>query len=106
MDHSIQQSERAGVLVHYSETHDNERLAAQGRAWSVMRNPLCGLASHCGAFGYTCGVEWLAGERVNVHSSRGLSWNNPENIVPELSAVSALLREHPCFLDGAKLRRM
>src|SRR5262249_60835910 len=28
LDHSIKQSDRVGLLVHYSETHDNERLAA------------------------------------------------------------------------------
>ena len=30
------------------------------------------LASVSGGFGFTCGVEWLAPEAVNVHSSRGL----------------------------------
>ena len=35
LDHSIEQSERVGLLVHYSETHDNDRLAKQGRAWSL-----------------------------------------------------------------------
>src|SRR5204863_8144167 len=78
LDHSARKSESVGTLIHYSETHDNERLAASprgGRAWSLLRNQLCALVSHCGGFGYTCGVEWLATERVNVHSSRGLSWN-------------------------------
>jgi hypothetical protein len=30
-DHSAKKSESVGTLVHYSETHDNERLAAKGR---------------------------------------------------------------------------
>lgn len=106
MDHCLRQSERSGVLVHYSETHDNERLASRGRAWALMRNHLCALASQSGAFGYTCGVEWQARERVNVHSSRGLSWGSQENIVAELATVSALLGDHPCFFDGAHLRRL
>jgi starch synthase (maltosyl-transferring) len=106
LDHGIRKSERVGTLVHYSETHDNERLAAQGRAWSLMRNRLCALTSHGGAFGYTCGVEWLATERVNVHSSRGLAWDNPDNLVTELAALGGLLRDHPCFRDGARARRL
>ncbi len=105
-DHTAIKGEKVGVLVHYSETHDNERLAARGRTWSLLRNQLCALASQSGGFGYTCGVEWLAAERVNVHSCRGLSWNHPDNIVPELARLSRLLLEHPCFFDGAEVRRL
>jgi len=92
-----------GLLVNYSETHDNERLAARGREWSLLRNRLCALTSVAGGYGFTCGVEWLATERVNVHSSRGLSWRNPDNLVPELARLNHLLSEHPCFFDGASL---
>lgn len=108
LDHSIRKSETVGTLIHYSETHDNVRLASppRGRTWSLLRNELCALASPSGGFGYTCGVEWLAAERINVHRSTGLSWNNPENIVPELARLAALLREHPCFFDGATIRRI
>ena len=106
LDHTLQQSERVGTLVHYSETHDNDRLAAKGRNWSLVRNQLCALASHNGAFGFTCGVEWLATEKVNVHDSRGLAWGSTDNIVPELSSLNRLLAAHPCFFDGAKVRRL
>jgi starch synthase (maltosyl-transferring) len=106
LDHSIKQSQRVGVLVHYSETHDNERLAQRGRLWSLSRNRLCALTSTNGGFGFTCGVEWLAAERVNVHSSRGLAWDNRQNIVPELTQLNRLLANHPCFFDGAKLTRI
>jgi len=106
LDYCLRQCERLGVYVHYSETHDNERLASKGKEWSLLRNRLCGLASVNGAFGFTCGVEWLAPERVNVHSSRGLAWGNAENIVPELKALNDLVANHPCFLDGAKLARL
>ena len=106
LDYSLRQSERVGVYANYSETHDNERLASKGRVWSLLRNRLCALTSVNGAFGFTCGVEWLAPERVNVHSSRGLAWGNEENIVPELAQLNLLLREHPCFSDGAKLTRL
>ncbi|HEX3800021.1 MAG TPA: amylo-alpha-1,6-glucosidase [Verrucomicrobiae bacterium] len=106
LDHSIRQSERLGLLVHYSETHDNERLAKHGRVWSLMRNRLCALASVNGGYGFTCGVEWLAPEQINVHSSRGLAWDSAENIVPELAQLNRLLADHPCFFDGAKLTRL
>ena len=106
LDYALEQSGRAGLYAHYSETHDNPRLAARGRAWSLLRNRLCALTSVSGAYGFTCGVEWLATERVNVHSSRGLSWGSPENLVAELGALNRLLAEHPCFFDNARLTRL
>jgi starch synthase (maltosyl-transferring) len=106
LEYSFKQSRETGLMVHYSETHDNERLASRGRAWSLLRNRLCAFASVSGGYGFTCGVEWLAPERVNVHSSRGLAWGAAENIVPELARLNRLLAEHPCFYDGAKLTRL
>src|SRR5207245_394209 len=106
LDHSFKQSERVGLLVHYSETHDNERLAARGRAWSLLRNRLSALASVSGGFGFTCGVEWLATEKIRVHGNTGLAWDNPDNLVPELASLNRLLADHPCFFDGAKINRL
>ncbi|MCB1126336.1 MAG: glycogen debranching enzyme N-terminal domain-containing protein, partial [Verrucomicrobiae bacterium] len=106
LDYALARSRDRGLYVHYSETHDNARLGAKGRAWSLLRNRLCALTSVSGGFGFTCGVEWLAAEQVNVHSSRGLSWGNRENLIPELQALNRLLAEHPCFLDGATLTRL
>ncbi len=106
LDYALRQSERVGLYVHYSETHDNPRLAAQGRAWSLLRNRLCALASVSGAFGFTCGVEWLASEKIDVHAITGLAWGNSDNLVSELAKLNRLLAEHPCFFDGAKLTRL
>ena len=106
LDYALKQSRRVGLYAHYSETHDNDRLARSGRAWSLLRNRLCALTSVSGAFGFTCGVEWLAPEKVNVHSSRGLAWGNDDNIVPELAHLNRLLAEHPCFFDNATLTRL
>jgi len=106
LDYAHRQSARLGLYVHYSETHDNERLAARGRAWSLMRNRLCALTSASGGFGFTAGVEWLAAERMNVHSSRGMSWGNPDNLLAELAQLNRLLAGHPCFFDGAILTRL
>jgi predicted glycogen debranching enzyme len=106
LDHSLKQSTRVGLLLNYSETHDNDRLAKKGRTWSLLRNRLCALASVSGGFGFSCGVEWLATEKIMVHGSTGLAWNNSINLVPELAQLNQLLAEHPCFFDGAKLTRL
>jgi len=83
LDHAHRQSRRVGLLVHYSETHDNERLAQRGRAWSLLRNRLAALTSVSGAFGFTCGVEWLAIERIRVHALTGLAWGAEDNLLAE-----------------------
>jgi predicted glycogen debranching enzyme len=106
LDYSIAQSERAGIYVHYSETHDNDRLAAKGRNWSLMRNQLSALASVSGGYGFTCGVEWLAQEKIKVHASTGMAWGSKDNLVAELAHLNRLLASHPCFFDGAKLERL
>ena len=106
LDYANRQSSRVGTYVHYSETHDNDRLAARGRAWSLLRNRLCALTSASGGFGFTGGVEWLAAEKIEVHGCSGLAWDNPDNIVSELAQLNRLLAGHPCFFDGAKLTRL
>jgi len=106
LDYACRQSERVGSYVHYSETHDNARLAERGRAWSLLRNRLCALTSPGGGFGFTCGVEWLAAEKIRVHGNTGLNWGGPDNIVDELAQLNQLLAEHPAFFDGAKLARL
>ena len=106
LDYSNRQSARIGGYVHYSETHDNSRLAEKGRAWSLMRNRLCALTSPSGGFGFACGVEWLAAEKIRVHGNTALDWDSADNIVPELAQLNALIADHPCFFDGAKLTRL
>jgi starch synthase (maltosyl-transferring) len=106
LDYALRQSQRAGLYVHYSETHDNDRLAKRGRVWSLLRNRLCGLASVSGGFGFTCGVEWLASEKISVHTSAGLSWDSHDNLVAEIRTLNHLLGQHPCFFDDARLIRL
>jgi predicted glycogen debranching enzyme len=106
LDYALRQSTRVGLYVHYSETHDNDRLAKRGREWSLLRNRLCALTSVSGGFGFTCGVEWLAAEKIRVHDCTGLSWDSHNHIVPELARLNQLLADHPCFFDGAKLTRL
>ncbi|HZL14192.1 MAG TPA: amylo-alpha-1,6-glucosidase, partial [Verrucomicrobiae bacterium] len=130
LDYANLQSSRIGTYIHYSETHDNNRLAAKtksaadlqsaenatpadkmsaalyARNWSLLRNRLCALTSSSGGFGFTCGVEWLATEKINVHECAGLNWDAAENIIPELAQLNHLISNHPCFFDGAKLTRL
>lgn len=106
LDYAIRQSERVGNYIHYSETHDNNRLAAVGATWSLLRNQLSALASVGGGYAITAGVEWLAREKINVHQCGGLSWGSAENIVQVISRLNRLLSEHPCFFDGARIRRL
>jgi predicted glycogen debranching enzyme len=106
LDHAHRQSQRFGTYVHYSETHDNDRLAARGRDWSLLRNRLSALTSVHGGFGFTCGVEWLATEKILVHQRTGLAWDSPSHIVQELADLNHLLAHHPAFFDGASLQRL
>jgi predicted glycogen debranching enzyme len=106
LDYALRQGSRVGAYIHYSETHDNDRLAAKGRAWSLLRNRLCALTSVNGGFGFTCGVEWLAAEKIKAHDCGGLAWDSRNNIVSELAQLNQLLTGHPCFFDNAKLTRL
>jgi starch synthase (maltosyl-transferring) len=106
LDHALRQSERVGLLVHYSETHDNARLAAKGAAWSLQRNRLCALTAPGGAFGFTSGVEWLATEKLEVHQARGLAWGATPNLVEDLARLNRLVADHPCFHGDARITRL
>jgi glycogen debranching enzyme len=106
LDYCLRQGKRTGLLVHYSETHDNLRLAVQGPVWSRLRNRLCALVGQSGGFGFTAGVEWLATERVDVHEARDLAWGAEPNLIDDLAALNRLISDHPCFFDGAEVRRI
>lgn len=106
LDYAYAQSHQRGIYVHYSETHDNERLAARGREWSLLRNRLCALTSVQGGFGFTSGVEWLAAEKIRVHERTGLAWDHSDSLVEELATLNRLLADHPAFHDGARLTRV
>jgi starch synthase (maltosyl-transferring) len=106
LDHAIQHSRRIGSLVHYSETHDNDRLAEKGMRWSRMRNHLCALTSTSGGFGFSAGVEWLCKDKFLVHDARPLGFGNEPNLLNELGRLNKLLDQHPCFFDGAELERV
>ncbi|MCK5270546.1 MAG: glycogen debranching enzyme family protein, partial [Sedimentisphaerales bacterium] len=86
-----------GVLVHYAETHDNDRLAKKGKVYTLSRLYLCAFTSFSGAWGFANGVEWLATERIDVHRNSGLSWGAEENLVGEISQINRILADNPAF---------
>lgn len=101
---AIAHSAHSGLHVHFAETHDNNRLAAQGAVWARMRTALAALCSPNGAWGVTCGVEWFAAEKIHVHGTSPLNWGAEENQVAEIAALNRLLAGHPAFQQGAVLR--
>ncbi len=101
---AVQTSENYGCLVNFAETHDNNRLAADGRVYSTLRCALTALCSSNGAFGITNGVEWFATAKIDVHGASPMRWGAPENQVDFIARLAWLLNHHPAFWRGAKLR--
>ncbi len=71
---ALEVSDTCGHMVHYAETHDNNRLASVSNTYAKMRTALCALFSVSGGFGFANGVEWFAAEKINVHECPGLNW--------------------------------
>jgi predicted glycogen debranching enzyme len=92
-----------GIMVHFAETHDNNRLAATSPDYARMRTALCALLAPFGAFGFANGVEWLATEKINVHDASALNWGAKQNQVEAIALLSSLLRSHPAFGHPAEL---
>ena len=93
-----------GLTVHFSETHDNLRLAARSETWARMRTALCALFSQNGAFGFANGVEWYATEKINVHGVPSLNWGAERNQVSFIARLNLLLKKHPAFHDQTRLK--
>ncbi|MDF1590619.1 MAG: amylo-alpha-1,6-glucosidase [Desulfobacterales bacterium] len=92
-----------GVTVHFAETHDNPRLAAQSHGYARMRTALCALFSHQGAFGFSNGVEWFAAEKIDVHGAASLNWGAQPNQIDLIGRLTTLLTVHPAFFNGTRL---
>lgn len=90
-------SQTCGPLVHFAETHDNNRLAEQGAAYARLRTALSALLSQQGAFGITAGVEWLATEKIDVHGASRLNWGATPNLVAWIRRLNLILCQHPAF---------
>ncbi len=100
---AIARSEAFGPLIHFAETHDNNRLAAQGNGYAAMRTALAALLSQQGAFGITAGVEWFCREKIDVHGAPSLAWGAQENQIVLISRLNAILAKHPAFAIGASI---
>lgn len=100
---SAAQSDERGLLIHFSETHDNNRLAGSSEEWARARTALAALCSHAGGFGITNGVEWFAKEKIYVHQAPPLNWGAETNQVAAIGRLNALLAGHPAFHCGASL---
>ncbi len=101
---TAERAESIGPLVHFAETHDNNRLAARGRPYASMRTALSALLSYQGAFGITAGVEWFCRDKIDVHGAPPLNWGATENQIAFLARLTALLDTHPSFAAGATVR--
>ena len=99
---AIEISTEDGTLVHFAETHDNQRLAAKSTAYAKLRTAFCAMSAINGAFGFANGVEWLATEKIVVHESPSLNWGAANNLVDHLRRLNILLRQHPAFHDDTQ----
>ncbi|MBN1865214.1 MAG: glycogen debranching enzyme N-terminal domain-containing protein [Victivallales bacterium] len=93
-----------GLMVHYAETHDNERIAAKSHVYARMRTTLCALAAPAGAFGFANGVEWFATEKIDVHESSALNWGSGKNQIKNIARLNLILATHPAFIAGGHLK--
>jgi glycogen debranching enzyme len=92
-----------GLLMHYAETHDNDRLAAVSHTWARMRTALAALTSVNGAWAITCGVEWFAHEKIRVHGAADLNQNAAVSQSEAIARLNHLTGAHPAFAHGAQL---
>ena len=96
-------SEQEGLMIHFCETHDNNRLASVSKIYAKMRTGLCAMLSFCGGFGFACGVEWFATQKINVHEITSLNWGNPENQIRYIRRLNFILKVHPAFFPEARI---
>lgn len=100
---SNETSNTCGHMIHFAETHDNNRLASVSTTYARMRTSLCALLSTCGGFGFANGVEWYAQKKINVHESPDLNWGSDDNQVAHIRRLNLILKHHPAFFANAKM---
>ncbi len=98
-----EESDAHGIMIHYAETHDNNRLAAVSETYASMRTALSALTSVSGAFGFANGVEWFATQKIDVHEASALNWGAERNQNALIARLNLLLAVHPAFRNGAEL---
>ena len=100
---AIARSEKFGTLIHFAETHDNDRLAKGGEVYARLRVQLSALLSWQGAWGIANGVEWYCREKIDVHGKNSLNWGSPQNMVALISKLNFILADHPSFTGAEHL---
>ena len=100
---AIGRAQTFGTLVHFAETHDNDRLAKGGETWARLRVQLAALLSWQGAWGIANGVEWFCPEKIDVHGRNNLWWGAEKNMVGLIARLNRILSEHPSFAGPASL---
>ena len=100
---AVRRARTYGTLIHFAETHDNDRLAKGGRVWARLRVALAALLSHQGAWGIANGVEWFATEKIDVHGKNDLNWGAAENLVAFIAQLNRLVARHPDFAGNGPL---
>ena len=100
---AIKRSEKYGTLVHFAETHDNDRLAKGGETYARLRVQLAALLSWQGAWGISNGVEWYCREKIDVHGRNDLNWGAKDNMVELISRLNFILDTQPTFSGACRL---
>ena len=103
LPNAIARAEKYGALVHFAETHDNDRLAKGGETYAKLRVQLAALLSWQGAWGIANGVEWFCTEKIDVHGKNGLNWGAARNMVGLIARLNGILRTHPSFTGPGRL---
>ncbi len=103
LPNAIRRSEKYGTLVHFAETHDNDRLAKGGELYARLRVQLAALLSWQGAWGIANGVEWYCREKIDVHGKNDLNWGAKDNMVGLISRLNFILDTHPSFAGANHL---
>ncbi|MCK5348008.1 MAG: transmembrane fusion protein, partial [Desulfobacula sp.] len=104
LSHAYTISSKYGHMIHYAETHDNNRLAATSKIYAKMRTSLSALLSVCGGFGFANGLEWYADKKIDVHESNSLNWGASDNQVQHIKRLNTILKTHPAFFNNTQLQ--
>ena len=97
-------SHRFGLLVNFSETHDNNRLASTSQTYARLRFAVAALLSEAGGFGFANGAEFYASEKIDVHGCGGLNWGAEPNLNGLICQFNTLLTDHDAFAPDAVIR--
>ena len=100
---AIDRAEKYGTLVHFAETHDNDRLAKGGETYARLRVQLAALLSWQGAWGIANGVEWYCREKIAVHGKNDLNWGAANNMVELVAKLNHILATHPSYAGATHL---